>query len=323
MLCGAAAATPAAAAASHAGAPPVGTNGRRGRRAAARGSGAALPSDPSARMLTAGCSNGRCWEHTHKRHACVDHGERGESRERVSCGSAAGRLGGSLRSLAARDRPALAAMGQPETAAPASGKEGLKAWRGAPAALRPSDAPCSQAYYKSKIEAAEVLVRDKTANLRRLEAQRNELNTKGERGRGCRPLAALSPLRSAPAARGAVAAARAGQLRGRGGEGDEPDQSACQGEPRCAAAHTGRSRPRAPQVHPEGKYVVSLDKSIAMADVKPAARVRLSLLAFVCRSSLPRLCASLLNSASRRWRCATTRTRCTCCCRRRWIRWCP
>lgn len=35
-------------------------------------------------------------------------------------------------------------------------------------------------YYKGKIEELEILVREKTQNLRRLEAQRNELNTKGE-----------------------------------------------------------------------------------------------------------------------------------------------
>lgn len=34
-------------------------------------------------------------------------------------------------------------------------------------------------YYKGKIEELEILVREKTQNLRRLEAQRNELNTKG------------------------------------------------------------------------------------------------------------------------------------------------
>ena len=37
-----------------------------------------------------------------------------------------------------------------------------------------------RAYYKAKIEEFEIAVRDKTQNLRRLEAQRNELNTKGE-----------------------------------------------------------------------------------------------------------------------------------------------
>lgn len=36
-----------------------------------------------------------------------------------------------------------------------------------------------RAYYKAKIEQLEVALRDKTQNLRRLEAQRNELNGKG------------------------------------------------------------------------------------------------------------------------------------------------
>jgi len=35
-----------------------------------------------------------------------------------------------------------------------------------------------QAYYASKIDELEVIVREKTQNLRRLEAQRNELNGK-------------------------------------------------------------------------------------------------------------------------------------------------
>uniref|UniRef100_A0A3B4WQ73 ATPase AAA-type core domain-containing protein n=1 Tax=Seriola lalandi dorsalis TaxID=1841481 RepID=A0A3B4WQ73_SERLL len=34
-------------------------------------------------------------------------------------------------------------------------------------------------YYSSKIDELEVVVREKTQNLRRLEAQRNELNSKG------------------------------------------------------------------------------------------------------------------------------------------------
>lgn len=39
---------------------------------------------------------------------------------------------------------------------------------------------CCCSYYKSKIEALELLIKDKTHNLRRLEAQRNELNTQGD-----------------------------------------------------------------------------------------------------------------------------------------------
>ena len=38
-------------------------------------------------------------------------------------------------------------------------------------------------FYKSKIEETEIAVRNKTQNLRRLEAQRNELNTKGAHSR--------------------------------------------------------------------------------------------------------------------------------------------
>jgi hypothetical protein len=38
-----------------------------------------------------------------------------------------------------------------------------------------------RSYYRTKIEEYEIAVRDKTQNLRRLEAQRNELNHKGAR----------------------------------------------------------------------------------------------------------------------------------------------
>ena len=38
-----------------------------------------------------------------------------------------------------------------------------------------------QKYYENKIEAAEIDISKKTQNLRRLEAQRNALNTRGER----------------------------------------------------------------------------------------------------------------------------------------------
>ena len=34
-------------------------------------------------------------------------------------------------------------------------------------------------YYQSKIDELELVVREKTQNLRRLQAQRNELNSKG------------------------------------------------------------------------------------------------------------------------------------------------
>ena len=37
-----------------------------------------------------------------------------------------------------------------------------------------------KAYYQAKIEAAELTINTKTQNLRRLEAQRNALNARGE-----------------------------------------------------------------------------------------------------------------------------------------------
>ena len=42
-----------------------------------------------------------------------------------------------------------------------------------------------KSYYKAKIEELEIMARDKQHNLRRLEAQRNELNTKGAQNGAC------------------------------------------------------------------------------------------------------------------------------------------
>jgi len=121
-----------------------------------------------------------------------------------------------------------------------------------------------RAYYKAKIEEAELAVRNKTQNLRRLEAQRNELNAKGaplgrERARSRSSL--LTRRRSATAARRATAAARAGVVRGRGGESDEQDEGARQGashsQPaRLLAARAVRERMRA-QMPPFCRAVVA------------------------------------------------------------------
>lgn len=43
-----------------------------------------------------------------------------------------------------------------------------------------------RSYYQSKLDELELVLRDKTQNLRRLEAQRNALNAKGEREWGLR-----------------------------------------------------------------------------------------------------------------------------------------
>lgn len=50
-----------------------------------------------------------------------------------------------------------------------------------PVAVRTPTAPGGiKSYYQAKIEAAELTINQKTQNLRRLEAQRNALNARGE-----------------------------------------------------------------------------------------------------------------------------------------------
>jgi 26S proteasome regulatory subunit T6 len=44
----------------------------------------------------------------------------------------------------------------------------------------PTPAGGIKSYYQAKIEGAELLINQKTQNLRRLEAQRNALNARGE-----------------------------------------------------------------------------------------------------------------------------------------------
>ena len=51
----------------------------------------------------------------------------------------------------------------------------------APTTGRKTTAGGINAYYQAKIEAAELTINHKTQNLRRLEAQRNALNARGER----------------------------------------------------------------------------------------------------------------------------------------------
>jgi 26S proteasome regulatory subunit T6 len=54
--------------------------------------------------------------------------------------------------------------------------------------VHPSTGEGLRAYYKAKIEELEIQIRDKQHNLRRMEAQRNELNSKGApRETGWRP----------------------------------------------------------------------------------------------------------------------------------------
>jgi hypothetical protein len=75
-------------------------------------------------------------------------------------------------------------------------------------AAAPADSRGLDAYYISKIDEAEVLLREKTANLRRLEAQRNELNGKGAPSVFGIPRAPATALLQHPRVRAARAAPR-------------------------------------------------------------------------------------------------------------------
>jgi len=106
-------------------------------------------------------------------------------------------------------------------------------------------------YYKSKIDELQIVVSDKTQNLRRLEAQRNELNSK------VRLLREELHLLQEP---GSYV-----------GEVVKP---------------MGKTKVLV-KVHPEGKYVVDIDKSIEMSNVTPAARVALKNDSYMLHKILP------------------------------------
>jgi len=108
-----------------------------------------------------------------------------------------------------------------------------------------------QSYYLHKIEDAEVVIRERTLNLRRLEAQRNELNSK------VRSLREELQLLQEP---GSYV-----------GEVIKP---------------MGKSKILV-KVHPEGKYVVDLDKLIDVAKVTPNTRVALRNDSYVLHKILP------------------------------------
>ena len=106
-------------------------------------------------------------------------------------------------------------------------------------------------YYDSKIEELQLLVSTKTQNLRRLEAQRNDLNAKVRKLR--EELALLQE----------------------------------------SSSHVGEViRPLSKdkvlvKIHPEGKYVVNIDKNIDTAMLTPNVRVALKNDSYVLHKILP------------------------------------
>lgn len=94
-----------------------------------------------------------------------------------------------------------------------------------------------KSYYQAKIESSEILINQKTQNLRRLEAQRNALNARGQCFYDLKKyffkIKVLILLNcSASIARGAPIASRARQLCWRSGESNGKDQGFGQGPTR-------------------------------------------------------------------------------------------
>jgi 26S proteasome regulatory subunit T6 len=108
-----------------------------------------------------------------------------------------------------------------------------------------------KSYYLQKIEESEVLIRDKTENLRRLEAQRNELNSKVRMLRE-----ELQLLQEPGSYVGEVVKAM------------------------------GKEKVLV-KVHPEGKYVVDIDKNIDISKIIPNLRVALRNDSYVLHKILP------------------------------------
>ncbi|GMH40381.1 hypothetical protein BSKO_08285 [Bryopsis sp. KO-2023] len=106
-------------------------------------------------------------------------------------------------------------------------------------------------YYRAKIEELELRIRDKAHNLRRLEAQRNELNTQ------VRMLREELQLLQEPGS-------YVGEV----------------------IKVMGKSKVLV-KVHPEGKYVVDIDKNIDIATITPGARVALKNDSYTLHYQLP------------------------------------
>jgi len=106
-------------------------------------------------------------------------------------------------------------------------------------------------YYQTKIEELEVVIRDKTENVRRLEAQRNELNTK------VRMLREEIQLLQEPGS-------YVGEV----------------------VKVMGKNKVLV-KINPEGKFVVDLDKAIAIKDVTPNSRVALRNDSYTLHKILP------------------------------------
>ncbi|TEB29959.1 26S proteasome regulatory complex, ATPase RPT6 [Coprinellus micaceus] len=122
-----------------------------------------------------------------------------------------------------------------------------------PVATRAPTAPGGvKSYYQAKIEAAEILINQKTQNLRRLEAQRNALN-----GKIVRLLREELQLLHEPGS-------YVGEV----------------------IKLMGKSKVLV-KVQPEGKYIVDIDSEISINDLKPTLRVALRSDSYTIHKILP------------------------------------
>eukprot|EP00850_Spirogloea_muscicola_P026435 SM007396S21909 [mRNA] locus=s7396:41:737:- [translate_table: standard] len=161
-----------------------------------------------------------------------------------------------------------------------------------------------RAYYAAKAEQLAIALRDKTQNLRRLEAQRNDLNSKG----GPPPLLLAPPrgpadgghLPSPPPRAPAVRMLREelqllqepGSYVGEVVKVMGKTKVLVKGPlfKHCllgSSLHKCGPALAAHQVHPEGKYVVDVAKNIDITKVTPTTRVALRNDSYVLHLMLP------------------------------------
>ncbi|KAJ0408679.1 hypothetical protein ATCC90586_007705 [Pythium insidiosum] len=147
----------------------------------------------------------------------------------------------------------------------------------APAASGSSDGAASglTSYYHQKIEHLELTVREKTQNLRRLQAQRNELNSK------VRLLREELQLLQEPGSYVGEVIKQMGKSKVLVKLLQEPGSYV--GE---VIKQMGKSKVLV-KVNPEGKYVVDVDKSIDIAKCTPNTRVALRNDSYVLHKILP------------------------------------
>lgn len=136
-----------------------------------------------------------------------------------------------------------------------------------------------KSYYVTKIEELQLIVTEKTQNLRRLQAQRNELNAKGMYPRiislDYRYEFALTyslPLSQLMSVR---------MLR------EELQQLQEQGSYVGEVVKAMDKKKVLVKVHPEGKFVVDLDKNIDIKDITPNCRVALRNDSYTLHKILP------------------------------------